>query len=173
MLVPDGVFDDKGTFRPLPDPTHDDVRRLLERAARRISRALEREFEESSDELDALASLDAAALVPSQTSMSFAPPPEKHLCAALQGFSLHAATRVRASDRKALYRLCHYGARGAIALSRLRELPDGRFSYEMKRSLPGGRTHLVMTGTELLAKLTPLIRGRPARQGRSASESPG
>src|SRR5690606_19418694 len=35
-------------------------------------------------------------------------------------------------------------------------------SYEMKRSrsagpLPGGRKHLVMTGTELLAKLTPLI----------------
>ena len=39
----------------------------------------------------------------------------------------------------------------------LRELPDGRFSYEMKRPLPNGRTHLVMTGVELLQKLTPLI----------------
>jgi hypothetical protein len=34
---------------------------------------------------------------------------------------------------------------------------DGRFSYEMKRTLPGGKSHLTMTGTELLKKLTPLI----------------
>lgn len=89
--------------------------------------------------------------------MSFMPAPPKRLCAALEGFSLHAATRVRASDRKALYRLCHYGARGALANSRLRELPDGRFSYEMKRPSPSGKTHLVLTATELPAKLTPLI----------------
>jgi hypothetical protein len=155
VLVPDGVFDDEGTFRALPTPSDDDVRRLLERAAKRIWRALEGELAQTED--DALTALDAASLASEQTSMPFVPPPHKKLCATLEGFSLHAATRVCASDRKALYRLCHYGARGAIANSRLHELPDGRFSYQMKRPMPGGKTHLTMTGPELLKKLTPLI----------------
>jgi hypothetical protein len=37
-------------------------------------------------------------------------------------------TRVMASDRRGLWRLCTYGARGAVASSRLTELPDGRFA---------------------------------------------
>ena len=65
--------------------------------------------------------------------------------------------RLHENDRLGLERLCRYGARGAIALSRLEELPDGRVSYHMKRALPDGRTHLVMTGMELLRKLAPLI----------------
>jgi len=62
-----------------------------------------------------------------------------------------------ASDRRGLWRLCAYGARGAVASSRLSELPDGRFAYDMKRALPDGRRRLVMTGVELLEKLVPLI----------------
>jgi hypothetical protein len=58
------------------------------------------------------------------------------LSAFVEGFSLHAATRVMASDRRGLWRLCAYGARGALAASRLSELPDGRFAYAMKRPLP-------------------------------------
>ena len=53
--------------------------------------------------------------------------------------------------------LCAYGARGAVASSRLSELLDGRFAYDMKRPLPDGRRQLVMTGVELLEKLVPLI----------------
>jgi hypothetical protein len=79
------------------------------------------------------------------------------LSAFIEGFSLHAATRVMASDRRGLWRLCAYGARGAVASSRLSELPDGRFAYDMKRALPAGRRRLVMTGVELLEKLVPLI----------------
>lgn len=155
-LVPDGVFDDDGTLHPLPPPTDADVQRLLERTAGRITRALEAELPQTDDD-DPFGALDAASLAPRQPALSFVPPPAKKLCAALAGFSLHAATRVRASDKKALYRLCHYGARGALANSRLSELPDGRFSYQMKRALPGGKSHLTMTGTELLTRLTPLI----------------
>ena len=47
--------------------------------------------------------------------------------------------------------------RGAVASSRLSELLDGRFAYDMKRPLPDGRRQLVMTGVELLGKLVPLI----------------
>ncbi len=44
-----------------------------------------------------------------------------------------------------------------MASSRLTEIPDGRFEYDMKRALPDGRGQLVMTGVELLEKLVPLI----------------
>jgi hypothetical protein len=79
------------------------------------------------------------------------------LSAFIDGFSLHAATRVMVSDRRGLWRLCAYGARSAVSSSRLSELPDGRFAYDMKRALPDGRRRLVMTGVELLDKLVPLI----------------
>ena len=60
-------------------------------------------------------------------------------------------------ERRREIRLCAYGARGAVASSRLTEIPDGRFAYDMKRALPDGRRQLVMTGVELLDKLVPLI----------------
>ena len=89
------------------------------------------------------------------------------LSAFIEGFSLHAATRVMASDRRGLWRLCAYGARGArgaLASSRLSELLEWRFAYDMKRPLQDGRRQLVMTGVELLEKLVPLIPpSRPSR----------
>jgi hypothetical protein len=39
-----------------------------------------------------------------------------------------------ASDRRGLWRLCAYGARDAVASSRLSELPDGRFAYQYRWS---------------------------------------
>ncbi len=45
----------------------------------------------------------------------------------LEGFSLHANTHLHANDRKGLERLCRYGARGALALERLKRAEDGRF----------------------------------------------
>ena len=84
VLVPEGVVDDEGAFRFLPDPTDDDVRRLLERTSRRIMRALSAELGEGADDgADALSELDAASLIRRQTSMSFVPAPPKRLCAAL------------------------------------------------------------------------------------------
>ena len=62
----------------------------------------------------------------------------KRLTEFLEGFSLHAGTHLHENDQLGLERLCRYGARGAIALSRLEEFPDGRVSYHMKRALPDG-----------------------------------
>ncbi len=64
---------------------------------------------------------------------------------------------LHANDRRGLEQLCRYGARGAIALSRLSELPDGSYAYRMKRPLPDGRTQLVLDGVGLLKKLAPII----------------
>ena len=73
-------------------------------------------------------------------------------------------TRVMAFDRRGLWRLCAYGARGAVGSSRLSELLEGRFAYDMKPPLQDGRRQLVMTGVELLEKLVPLIPpSRPSR----------
>jgi hypothetical protein len=57
---------------------------------------------------------------------------------------------------RGLERLLRYRARPALSLERLRETKDGRYAYELKYpSL--GRTHLVLTPTELLARLSLLV----------------
>jgi len=100
------------------------VRKLLVCAGRRVG-ALLRRFLDDDDarhrEIDALLeALDAASATPAP---SLFPRAERRasLSAFLEGFALHAATRVMASDRRGLWRLCAYGARGALAASRLGE----------------------------------------------------
>lgn len=156
VLVPDGVFAMDGVFHRLSRPRAEHVEDLLGKTAVRVLRLLERELgDDDNDDRSALALLEAAALKP--VARSHGEPAPKRLTAFLEGFSLHAATHIHENDRLGLERWCRYGARGAIAISRLEELPDGRVSYQMKRALPDGRTHLVMTGMELLRKLAPLV----------------
>jgi len=161
----DGVFDGDGRFVADEPPDDDDVMGLLVRAGRGVLRLLRRFYGDDSDrqrEVDGLfAALDKSSAQPAPALFPAPPARRTPLSAFADGFSLHGATRVLASDRRGLWRLCAYGARGAIALSRLRRLDDGRFVYDMKRSLPDGRSQLVMTGVELLKKLVPLV--PPAR----------
>ena len=160
VVTPDGVFargdDGHLAFQRLPAPGDDDVLVLLRQCAARILRLLRRELDDDEPEVDALAALEVASLNARPAAGGEAPRP-KRLTAFLEGFSLHAGVHLHANDRRGLEQLCRYGARGAIALSRLSELPDGRVAYHMKRPLPDGRTHLLLTGVELLRKLAPLI----------------
>ena len=163
-VVPDGVFvpgdDGAVSFARLPPPTDEDVELLLHRTATRVLRLLKGVLGDDEPELDALAELCAASMASRSKSGAQATP--KRLTAFLEGFSLHAGVHLHANDRRGLEQLCRYGARGAIALSRLSELEDGRYAYRMKRPLPDGRTHLVPDGVGLLRKLAPLI--PPPRQ---------
>ncbi|MCC7112027.1 MAG: transposase [Deltaproteobacteria bacterium] len=204
-VLPDGVFvrGDDGcvSFQRLPSPDDEDVEALVRQCASRVLRLLRRELDDDEPEADALAALEAASLAASLKARPAANadgPKKKRLTAFLEGFSLHvlphgglgevakrpaiaaAGVHLHENDRHGLEQLCRYGARGAIALSRLSELPDGRVAYHMKRPLPAlhgrpgeraklaaiggcdGRTHLVLTGVELLRKLAPLI--PPPRQ---------
>ena len=83
-----------------------------------------------------------AWLFSAESAQHCAPPEYKPLTAREQGFTPHAATRMAASNPRGLFRLCAYGARGAIASSRLSKLPSGSFAYELKRPLNDGRKTL-------------------------------
>jgi hypothetical protein len=84
------------------------------------------------------------------------------LCADLEGFSLHAAVRVAAGNRRQLEHLCRYAGRPAIAESRLRLLPDGRVAYSLKKRWKDGTTHVILTGQVLIERLLALV-PRPRR----------
>ncbi len=159
VVMADGLFDDDGSFQHLP-PLHDeDVEHILSKTIRNIVRTCgESILGGDETEPSALSLLDGQALVPlSSSSRAYQPPEYKPLTAREQGFTLHAATRVAASNPRGLFRLCAYGARGAIASSRLSRLTSGTFTYELKRPLSDGRKTLVWTGEQLVRKLVPLI----------------
>jgi hypothetical protein len=79
------------------------------------------------------------------------------LCAALDGFSLHANTWVAPRDRERLEALCRYAARPAVSESRLAELPDGRIGYARKRRWRDGTTAVGMTNAVLMERLCALV----------------
>jgi hypothetical protein len=79
------------------------------------------------------------------------------LCAALDGFSLHAGAWVAARDREKLEKLCRYAARPAVAESRLVELSDGRIGYVLKKRWRDGTTAVVMTKEVLMERLCALV----------------
>ncbi|MFN6194588.1 MAG: transposase [Planctomycetota bacterium] len=79
------------------------------------------------------------------------------LCAALEGFSLHANTWVAPRDRDRLEALCRYAARPAVSESRLAELPDGRIGYALKRRFADGTTAVGMTNAVLMERLCALV----------------
>ena len=109
VVMPDGLFDDEGNFAHLPPPTDADVEEVLRRAIRGIARRLGGDIldDNDCDEPTALGALDGQALLPLSPSRSNpVEPPYKPLTARHKGFTLHAATRVRASDRHGLFRLC-------------------------------------------------------------------
>jgi hypothetical protein len=66
-------------------------------------------------------------------------------CVSALGFSLHAAVRVRAHQRKHLERLCRYITRPAIANERLKRNRAGQVLLQLKSPWRDGTTHIVMS----------------------------
>ena len=86
--------------------------------------------------------------------------PEKQgsLCAAVNGFSLHAATAIGANQKRKLENICRYILRPPVASERFSFLPNGDVLYKLKKPWDNGRTtHLAFSQLDLLARLASLI----------------
>jgi hypothetical protein len=88
------------------------------------------------------------------------------LCADVDGFSLHAAARVEAHDRKRLEQLCRYITRLALSDERVQLNTAGQVELKLKTPWRDGTTHLVMSPLEFMQRLAALVRGR-GRFGRA------
>ena len=72
------------------------------------------------------------------------------LCADIDGFSLHAAVRVKAHDRKRLEQLCRYITRPALPDERVHLNAAGQVELKLKTPWRDGTTHLVMSPLEFM-----------------------
>ena len=78
------------------------------------------------------------------------------LCADIDGFSLHAAVRVEAHDRKRLEQLCRYITRPALSDERVQLNATGQVELKLKTPWRDGTTHLVMSPLEFMQRLAVL-----------------
>lgn len=191
VIVPDGVFvrTERGVrFAPWAKPTAEQIERVVHRTRKSILRWLGRkgyldEQEPVSDEppdgLDAcrqtalhygqLVGLPSPATsTPKDETRRFEPNRvsiHRYHARTEDGFDLDARVVIVQGDDLGRERLVRYCARPAIVIERLQKLPDGRYSYETKYAR-NGRTHRVMTGTELIARIAALVPKVPAHYDR-------
>ena len=79
------------------------------------------------------------------------------LCYAARGFSLHAATRIEATDRRRLERLCRYVIRPPVANGRLRFVDEETLAFSLKGPWADGTCQILLSPQELLEKLAALV----------------
>ena len=151
LLLPEGLWSERGEWVVLPPPEDEEVEAVLHRLLRQV-RALLAEVEEAWPEED----LDVLRAEGAQHRLGFdeeGPPKKKaRRLAVAMGFSLHADTAVHAFDRVGLRRLCGYGARGPVSEERLTRLPDGRYRWQPKRG-----PALTLTAEALVKRLVALV----------------
>ncbi len=156
VLMLDGVYvrGDEGVpfFVPAPTLIDDDVRTIVETTAQRVVRLCQRRglFEEGStdplwEQEPLLAQISAASVQGMVATGDRAgrkvrrrlTDPEDGvrsgaLCYASRGFSLHAATRIDATDRRRLERLCRFVIRPPVASGRLRFVNEQTLVFSLK-----------------------------------------
>jgi hypothetical protein len=174
-LVLDGVYlkrDGAAVFHEAAAPTVEELEVLLAKIIKRTMQLLTRlgalieepdqTYLAETDSDDALKSLQAAsctyriALGPRagqkvlslQSLPSRARPSTAELCVNAHGFSLHAAVRWGADQRKELEQLCRYITRPAIANERLKLNRAGQVVLQLKSPYKDGTTHIVMEPLE-------------------------
>ena len=148
------VRDEDGTpfFVPAPPLTDDDVRTIVETTAQRVVRLCERRGLCEAGTTDPLweqepllVQISAASVQDMVATGDRAgrkvrrrlTDPEDGvrsgaLCCASLGFSLHAATRIEATDRRRLERLCRHVIRPPVANGRLRFVDEATLAFTLK-----------------------------------------
>nr|WP_234413882.1 transposase [Ideonella sp. A 288] len=82
---------------------------------------------------------------------------QQPLCADIDGFSLHAAERVEAHDRKRLEQLCRYITRPTLSDQRVQLNAAGQVELKLKTPWRDGTTHLVISPLEFMQRLAALV----------------
>ena len=82
---------------------------------------------------------------------------DKPLCASLDGFTLHAATRARAWDTEGREALLRYVLRPPIAQDRLELRPEGLVRIVLKRAYSDGTTAVDMDPLSFLCRLAKTV----------------
>ncbi len=183
-LVLDGVYrraEGEPVFHEAAPPSTDELEAVLLKSIKRTMRLLTRLgalieetegiylAEAATD--GALTSLQAAsctyriALGPRagqkvlslQSLPSRARPSIPELRVNAHGFSLHAAVRWGADQRKELEQLCRYITRPAIANERLKLNRAGQVVLQLKSPYKDGTTHIVMEPLEFMERLAALV----------------
>ena len=193
-LVLDGVYrNSTAVFHEVAAPTLEELQALLAKIITRIMRWLtkqgflieeqDRTYLTEADRESTLLPLQAAsctyriALGPRAgqkvLSLQSVASPDKSstpdLCAKLHGFSLHAAVRWGADQRKELEHLCRYITRPAIANERLKRNRAGQVVLQLKSAFKDGTSHIVMSPLEFMQRLAalvppPALTSNPVRQ---------
>jgi hypothetical protein len=183
VLFLDGVYREHGEqvlWSELPRLSTREVGDVVEKAVRRITRHLARRGLLGEPESDAADDTDEpsiarghAALCASAASGQSPPAgPEmrrrslplaaldgsclqwdKPLCASLDGFTLHAATRAGAMDGKGRQALLKYVLRPPIAQERVTQGPDGLVRIALKRPFADGTVAIDLDPLSLLCRL--------------------
>jgi hypothetical protein len=81
---------------------------------------------------------------------------KQHLCADIDGFSLHAAVRCGADDRQAPEQYCPHITHPALANERVRTNAAGQVVLKLKAPWRGGATHLAISPPEFMQRLLAL-----------------
>jgi len=180
-VVLDGVYrNSTAVFHEVAAPTIEELQTLLAKIITRIMRVLtkqgflieeqDRTYLAEADRQSALLPLQAAsctyriALGPRAgqkvLSLQSVPSPDKpttpNLCAKLHGFTLHAAMRWGADQRKELEHP-RYITRPAIANERLKRNRAGDVVLQLKSAFKDGTTHIVMSPLEFMQRLAALV----------------
>jgi hypothetical protein len=147
-----------------------EVGQVLERTVRRIDKHLRRhglldaldpdaEPQDPQDQLAASAVSGQAPPAGPQWRRGLSPLSaaalgyDKPLCASLDGFTLHAATRAGALDLAGREKLLRYVLRPPIAQERIEQRPDGLVRIALKRAFADGTLAVEMDPLSLLCRL--------------------
>jgi hypothetical protein len=173
----DGIYREHGEqvlFHALPHLSTREVGEVLEKAVRRIARHLKRRgLLGESDGAEANADPEGHAALCASAASGGSPPAgpelrrrgslpplgggahhwEKALCASLDGFTLHAATRAGAMDAKGREALLKYVLRPPIAQERVTQGPDGLVRIALKRPFSDGTVAVDLDPLSLLCRL--------------------
>ncbi len=179
----DGTYHEQGAellWQPLGHLKTSEVGQVLERTVRRIDKHLRRHglLEGSSDGVangheagagepeDLLAASAVSGQVPPagpKWLRGLMPPDpqalsyDKPLCATLDGFTLHAATRAGGLDLQGREALLRYVPRPPIAQERIEQGPEGLLRIALKRPFSDGTIAVEMDPLSLLCRLAMLV----------------